>query len=112
MAIREYSAGAMRHTIEVQSQTSATDAGGGRVRTFTTFATLKAHVRQQKETNKFEQGVRQARGDFVFTTRFISGVSTDHRIKYDNRFFVIKAVGHMDERKKYQEISAKEGVAV
>ena len=106
------SVGALRKSIVIQSMGSTTDAGGGRSVAWSTFKTLYAHVEQQSASDKYTQGVIDEKGLYVFTMRYVAGVTTKHRISYNSKFFNITSVINLDERDKYLVVKATEGVAI
>ena len=77
-----------------------------------TFKTLYAHVEQQSASDKYTQGVIDEKGLYVFTMRYVAGVTNKHRISYNSKFFNITSVINLDERDKYLVVKATEGVAV
>ena len=82
MASSGASIGAMRKSVVIQSVASTTDSGGG------------------------EKGL------YVFTMRYVTGITNSHRISYNSKLFNITSVINLDERNKYMVIKAMEGVAV
>lgn len=105
------SVGSMRHFITVQSATSSVDSGGGRAVVYATFRKLLAHVKQESGREKYEQGVLGDKSVFTFTIRYVDGITTAMRIKFDNKFFQIRSIINEDERNKYLIIKCDEGVA-
>jgi SPP1 family predicted phage head-tail adaptor len=112
MASSGASVGSMRQSITIQSVANTTDSGGGRGVAWSTFQTVLAHVKQQSESSKYSQGVVDEKGAYTFTIRYVSGVTTTHRISYDSKLFNITSIINLDERNKYLVIKAVEGVAV
>ncbi len=112
MATSGASIGAMRNSIVIQNVTSTTDSGGGRGVAWSTYKTVFAHVQQLSGNTKYTQGVIDEKGLYAFTIRYITGVTTQHRISYNSKLFSITSVIDLDERNKYLVIKASEGVAV
>jgi len=112
MASSGASIGAMSKTIVFQSVASTTDSGGGRGVAWSTYKTVLAHVKQLSGTTKYAQGVKDDKGLYEFTTRYIAGITPQNRISYNSRLYSITSVINLDERNKYLVIKADEGVAV
>tara|TARA_R100000935_G_scaffold20570_2_gene38791 strand:+ start:1663 stop:2001 length:339 start_codon:yes stop_codon:yes gene_type:complete len=112
MAVSSASVGAMNKRITIQKVASTTDAGGGRGVTWSTYNTVNAHVQQQSASSKYTQGVVDEKGVYIFTVRYIAGVTSDQRISYNTKIFNITSVINPDERNKYLVIKGMEGVAV
>tara|TARA_R110000823_G_scaffold199275_1_gene330390 strand:- start:105 stop:443 length:339 start_codon:yes stop_codon:yes gene_type:complete len=112
MATSGASVGAMRKSIVIQSVAGTTDSGGGRGVTWSTYKTVFAHVKQQSASEKYTQGVIDEKGLYVFTMRYVAGVTNKHRISYNSKFFNITSVINLDERDKYLVVKATEGVAI
>jgi|TARA_R110000744_G_scaffold380092_1_gene499736 SPP1 family predicted phage head-tail adaptor len=111
MASSGASIGAMRKSVVIQSVASTTDSGGGRGVVWSTYKTLLAHVQQQSASSKYTQGVIDEKGLYVFTMRYVTGITNSHRISYNSKLFNITSVINLDERNKYMVIKAMEGVA-
>ena len=112
MATSGASIGAMSKSIVIQSVTSTTDSGGGRGVTWATYKTVLAHVKKLSGQVKYAQGVKDDKGLYEFTMRYIAGITPQHRISYNARLYSINSVINLDERNKYLVIKADEGVAV
>jgi|TARA_R110001592_G_scaffold164299_1_gene398370 SPP1 family predicted phage head-tail adaptor len=104
--------GAMRNRIIIQTLGGATDSGGGQATSYSTLATVWAEViNNSGQENMFGDQVRTT-DSYTFTIRYLSSVTTKHRISYNSLTFNIQSIRSLFEGKeKYQIIQATEGVA-
>ncbi len=104
--------GSMRNKIVIQTLGGATDSGGGQATSYSTLATVWAEViNNSGQENMFGDQVRTT-DSYTFTIRYLSSVTTKHRISYNSLTFNIQSIRSLFEGKeKYQIIQATEGVA-
>ncbi|SFP62643.1 phage head closure protein [Tranquillimonas alkanivorans] len=93
-------AGKLTHVIKVQQyDASAVNEYGTPVPTWTDLATLRAEVVEQTA----EEFIRDARATtetaIVFRTRFLDGVKTADRVRFDGTDFNIREVTPIGRRK-------------
>ena len=102
----------MRNKIVIQTLGGATDSGGGQATSYSTLATVWAEViNNSGQENMFGDQVRTT-DSYTFTIRYLSSVTTKHRISYNSLTFNIQSIRSLFEGKeKYQIIQATEGVA-
>ncbi len=104
----------MRHSIVIQSPNPTTDAGGGRGDPWATpivFATVRASIvpfggREILHSMQLQDSVTHK-----VTMRYKAGVIAKMRIKFGTRIFNIRRVINVEERNRFYEILAEEGVA-
>ena len=104
-------AGRLNHLIEIQSPIETTDAAGGPIPTWdeqTPYATLYASV-QPLRGREINAPAAESIVTHMITTRYKSGITTDMRIKFGDRYFGIDSVLNVDERNIMLEIMAVEG---
>lgn len=105
--------GPMRHQLALQTESQVADGGGGYALTWTTAATVWGSV---KPVGGREHTQTAQLADVV-THRIIIRYRSDitptgkYRILWGTRAFNVKRVVNIDERNKYFELSAEEGVA-
>ena len=105
--------GPMRHQLKLQVEAQTADGGGGYALAWTTAATVWGSVkpvggREHIQTDQLAD---------VVSHRIIIRYCTDitftgkYRILWGTRAFNVKRVVNIDERNKYFELFAEEGVA-
>ena len=113
------SIGKMQHSLQLQSKSSSSDGGGGNAGSFSTFATTFGRIEAQGGGESFFGDQNEGRTTHKITIRFRRNLTTAHRILYAftvdgtsyTRTFNIRRIENKDERDKYLEILAEEGVA-
>ena len=103
----------MRNKIVLQPLSPTTDAGGGQA---VSFSGSNITVWAKVENTGGQEGVFgdqiRATSNYKFTIRYISAITAKYRISYNSKLFNIENIRSIYEGKeRYQEISAKEGVA-
>ncbi len=105
----------LRHEVTIQAENPSTDAGGGQTDPWanpTKVATVRACIEPLKGFERLRAMQLEDSISHKITMRWRSGVTAKHRIKYGSRLFNIRAVINVEERNKWLEILADEGVAV
>jgi SPP1 family predicted phage head-tail adaptor len=113
------SVGKMQHSLQLQSKSTSADGGGGNGGTFSTFATTFGRIQAEGGGERFFGDQNEGRTTHKITIRFRRDLTTAHRILYAytadgssyTRTFNIRRIENKDERDKYLEILADEGVA-
>lgn len=103
--------GHLRHKVELQSPSHATDAGGGAVKTWTTLAHLWAKITPVSNNESVRQGKVQESITHNVTVRFRSDIGTNYRLLYESRAFNIRGIRNIDERDRFLLLICEEGVA-
>ena len=104
----------MRHPIDFQSENPSTDAGGGETDPWaspTTFASVKACIEPFGGGESMFAMQLQDSVTHKVTIRYRAGIIAKMRIKFGTRFFNIRRVINIEERNRFLEILAEEGVA-
>ena len=101
----------LRHSIAIEAFTKTRQAGAGHTRAWTTFATARACIEPLSGRERLHAMQLQDRVSHKITIRFRSGVTAKMRIKFGTRIFNIRAVINLEERSRWLEILAVEGVA-
>lgn len=105
----------LRHSITVQAPNPSVDAGGGRSNPWaspTTVATIRACIEPLRGFERLRAMQLEAPVSHKITARWRSGITAKHRLKFGSRLFNIRSVINMDERSRWMEIMADEGVAI
>lgn len=104
----------LRHRVALEAEAPAPDGGGGQGDPWaaaTTVATLRACItplrgRERLQAQQLEAGVTHR-----ILLRYRPGVTARQRLRYGARVFNIRAVINVEERNRWLEILAEEGVA-
>jgi len=102
--------GKLRHQIEIQSYTTAADAAGQKIRTWSTDTTVWAWVRPM--SGREVMNAAQPVGEITHkvTIRYDDSIAVTNRIKFSERYFDINYIANYDERNEFMEIMCKEKV--
>ena len=104
----------LRHVVVIQAENPTTDAGGGQTDPWavpTVVATVRACIEPLKGFEKLRAMQLEDSVSHRFTMRWRSGVIAKHRLKFGTRLFNVRSVINVDERSRWLEILADEGVA-
>jgi SPP1 family predicted phage head-tail adaptor len=105
------SLGKMRHRIKIQSRDTTSDGAGGYSSSWDEFDEIWAYMKPASARENFKGMQIAEEKSYEFTIRYQSGISAGQRLKYGSRLFNIKSVLNRDERNRYLDILAEEGVA-
>lgn len=103
-------AGNLRKRITLQVRSTTRDAANEPLHTWSDLMTLWADV-QPMAGRKLE--IAQAinsEATHQITTRYVAGVTTDHRAVYQGRYFNIHSVIDVDSRHREMHMLASEGL--
>jgi SPP1 family predicted phage head-tail adaptor len=115
------SVGAMRHKIEIQSMTVASDGGGGRAITlWKTEAYVHARITPKSGIERELGDQIEASTKYEILIRYRPDLNAKQRIKYafthngiiKEQLFNITGIINLDMRNRYQKILCTEGVAI
>lgn len=107
--------GKLRHRITFQKETRVDDGGGGSASTWGDIsgtATVWASVEPLSGREVLFGQQLQASVTHRIKLRHKSDISEAMRIKFGSRFFNIRSIRHIEERDRWTEIMAEEGVAL
>jgi SPP1 family predicted phage head-tail adaptor len=105
----------LRHTILIQAENPTTDAGGGQTDPWaspTLVAAVRACIEPLRGFEKLRAMQLEDSISHKITIRFRSGLTAKMRIVFGTRLFNIRAIIDPEERNRWLEIFADEGVAV
>lgn len=97
--------GKLQHRIEIQRETETVSPSGHVRKTWTTYATGKAELRQASISEYLSAFGEADAGAGVFLIRWIPGVSTSDRIIHNGKIWNIKAIAEIG-RKRGLELRA------
>lgn len=104
--------GQMRNKIIIQTLSGGTDAAGGQATSYGSNVTVWAKVTNNSGSEGMFGDQMRSTNNYTFTIRYLSAVTTKHRISYNSKTFNIESINSILEGKeKFQEIQAVEGVA-
>ncbi len=95
----------LRQRITFQSESAASDSGGGSTVSWVSGSTVWAHVKTRGGREGLVSGQLESRQSYLITVRYISGITTKMRILYGSRVFNIHSVVNVDERGEILEIT-------
>lgn len=101
--------GRLRYKVDLQKATDTADGGGGRSQAYSTIAQIFADIRPQSGAEQYRQGKVQDRTTHNIFIRHRTDISTDYRIKYENRLFNIRQIINVDERDRFYKLVCNEG---
>lgn len=93
-------AGSLRHLVSLQRYTESRSSDGGVTKTYSTYATVWAGFRTLSGGERTSAQQVGATLTHEVTIRYRSGVHVDHRILWGSRYFDIKDIRDVDERRK------------
>jgi SPP1 family predicted phage head-tail adaptor len=98
----------LRHRIVIEQVTRVSDGTGGVTDNWSTFTTVWASI-EPVSANQilFSEQLQQRITHRIFV-RYLTGLSSDMRVAFDNRTFRVISFRNIEERKKFLEISALE----
>jgi len=102
-------AGSLRHRIEIQHRTEASDGIGGKTTTWTRYCYARAGIWPLKASEALEAMRLEHRITHRIRIRYISGIEASMRIKFGTRYFDIVSIINREERNKELDLMATEG---
>jgi len=109
--VKSISIGRLRYKCELKSPTDTSDGAGGRSQTYSTIANIFADIRPMGGDEAYRQGKVQTKNTHKIYMRQRSDMSADYIIVYEGRTFQIQNIKNVDERDRFFEITATEGVS-
>ena len=104
--------GQMRNRIIIQTLSGGTDSAGGQATSYGNNVTVWASVTNNSGSEGMFGDQMRSTNNYTFTIRYLSSVTTKHRISYNSQFFdIIHIASLVEGKEKFQEIQAVEGVA-
>jgi SPP1 family predicted phage head-tail adaptor len=100
--------GKMRHRIELQSFSASKDSFGQEIKTYTTYATVWADVRQISGREMLNAQAAQSEITYRIYVRYNASIVITDRIVWDTRTLEINAVINTDGKKLMLELLCKE----
>lgn len=109
---RRLCAGDLRHRVTIQAEQRSDDGyGGSSLPTWSTVATVWAEVKPLKGREQLHGQQLEGRVTHRIIMRYRAGVTAANRLLFGTRAFNIRSVVNVDERGRWLEIMAEEGVA-
>lgn len=107
----DLTAGKLRHTITIEREQSTPDGAGGSYLTWTTVATPRAFIKPMSGGERLQAMRLEATVTHRIFIRYRDDLLTSDRINYNGRLMQIRALINLEERNRWIEIYADEGVA-
>ena len=106
--------GKLRHRLTIQQSRRIGDGGGGSEGSWDDpikVATVWGSVKPLSGNERLRAMQLEARVSHRITIRYRTGITTAMRVLFGTRLFNIRAVLNLDERNRWLDIMAEEGVA-
>lgn len=100
-------AGDLRHQITLQKPTSATDARGNRVITYSDAASLWAGMKDVSGRDLYAALANNAEDLVTFTIRWRDDVRETYRVVYANQTYEIKQVNHLGYKRDFIQLKTR-----
>lgn len=107
----DLTAGKLRHTITIEREQSTSDGAGGSYLTWTTVATPRAFIKPMSGGERLQAMRLEATVTHRIFIRYRDDLLTSDRINFNGRLMQIRALINLEERNRWIEIYADEGVA-
>ena len=92
-------AGKMVHVIEIQQAATAVNDAGTPVQTWSKFATLRAELIEQSTEEFLRNAGDTSVTTLAFRTRYLAGVTDEHRVSFDGAAFDIDKIVTIGRRR-------------
>lgn len=111
--VARYEIGELDQRIEIQSEQRTPDGAGGFTSNWQVDATVWAHVRPLRGSEREQADRTEASGGYMVVIRWREGVTEDKRIRWinDDRVMNIRFVQQASKRDLYLPIECEVGVA-
>lgn len=103
-------AGTLRHLVDIERYVETQDEVGQPIKDWATFATVHADVRQLTGREPFFAQERFAEANIMVISRYLAGVDTTMRIKWQGDVYNILDVSDVDGRKVRLEFICQTGL--
>ena len=107
----EISIGKLRHKINLQRRVQTDDGYGGGMTSWVTFASVFAWIKPLTGGEKWAAMKVESFVTHKIIIRYRTDFSAIDRILHDGRAFNVRAAMDIDEKRRFIEIPAEEGVA-
>ena len=104
--------GKLRHTIQLQNKTRTDDGIGGFSTTWTTYATVKAHIEEMAGKEVVIANRLDASKIIRATIRYRSDVDETDRIIYKGKAHNIRSASNIEGEDKWLLLDMERGVAI
>ncbi|MDA0780673.1 MAG: phage head closure protein [Rickettsiales bacterium] len=102
----------MRERVKFQTESDVADGGGGFTATWINHVTVWGKVSPVKIDEEAQADQLQAEVLYKIKIRYRSDLSEKMRIVWQGKNLNIRSITNPDERKRYNEIIAEQGVAI
>jgi SPP1 family predicted phage head-tail adaptor len=108
-----YHAGMLRQTADIQRRVlSPKDEGGGSPLEWETFAEdVRCAILPLSGSEQLHAMQMEARVTHRIVMRYLAGVTADMRLVWGTRYFNLRVILNVEERNRWYDIRADEGVA-
>ena len=102
--------GKLRHRVTIKNFTSAPDATGQVIDSWSTLATVWAKVSPQSGTEKTNEGTSNIHEVHNVKIRYTGDIKPTYRLLYKTRILNIKSIGNLDERDRTMKLVCTENI--
>jgi SPP1 family predicted phage head-tail adaptor len=107
----DITAGMLRHTITIEDKSTTDDGCGGQDLAWDPVVTVRAAIKPASGAERLFAERLEASITHKLITRYKPEIKPWMRIKFGDRYFQIRAILNIEERNRFLEIHAQEGVA-
>ena len=107
----DISAGRLRHEIVIERKASVPDGVGGVELVWVTLVNMRAAIEPVSGAERWQAQRIQAQITHSILFRWFDGLRASDRINFKGRHFNITYIRNLEERNRYYQLSAVEGVA-
>jgi len=100
--------GGLRHRITIQKHTTTVNENGFEVETWEDIKTVWAAVSNLHGREYFAAAAVQAENTVKFTVRYLQGLDTAMRIRFQGKTYDITAIDNIKYQNRFMEIKALE----
>jgi len=101
-------AGRLRHRITIQQPTLTTNALGGKTKSWTDFTTVWAAIEPTTGHEIDQDHQLEPEVSARIVIRYLSGITSDMRIKYGSKYYKISGIVNPDERNRELQLLVEE----
>jgi len=102
--------GALRHRVEIQNFTVATNSDGQPIRTFSTLATVWAKVSPKSGAEFADQGIAKIQRTYDVIIRYTGDISESYRLVHNGVVLNIQSILNIDLRNRQMNLVCVESI--
>lgn len=107
----EYTAGMLRHRVELQSQQKSGNGSGGFTRTWTTYATVRAAFKAKSGFERMQADRLDAQTKNEAVIRYRDDLTESDRVVFNGKAYNIRFINNVEFRNRWIVLDLDGGVA-